>query len=287
MATTKKTEAPKQTEESSNRNCFIVTPIGGDNTETRRKADGLIDAAIIPVLEELDIECHVAHRIDQSGSITKQVIAHLVKDDLVIANLTGLNPNVMYELAVRHAARLPIVVVAEKGTNLPFDVTTERTVFYIDDMAGVETLKPILKKAIESALKDEEPDNPIYNAITDFKMKEVAYDKSTDTEKYILTQLENLNTQIKSIQPSTFSSKIFEKGTSNESEKRYSMIIYTKDDQKTTVEKILGNLLIDYVLRGNEIHIGNITKELADSIQIIIKNNGGSFEKVRVFRPLF
>lgn len=199
MATTKKTGAPKQTEESSNRNCFIVTPIGGDNTETRRKADGLIDAAIIPVLEELDIECHVAHRIDQSGSITKQVIAHLVKDDLVIANLTGLNPNVMYELAVRHAARLPIVVVAEKGTNLPFDVTTERTVFYIDDMAGVEKLKPILKKAIESALKDEEPDNPIYNAIADFKMREVAVANSSNTEKYILESIDKISRQLNSI----------------------------------------------------------------------------------------
>ncbi|MEZ5016444.1 MAG: hypothetical protein R2800_05275 [Flavipsychrobacter sp.] len=199
----------KHTEEAKQKNCFIVTPIGGDNTNTRRKTDGLIDAAIIPVLEELGIECHVAHRIDQSGSITKQVIKHLVEDDLVIANLTGLNPNVMYELAVRHAARMPIVVVAEKGTSLPFDVTTERTIFYEDDMAGVEDLKPLLIKAIESAIKDKEPDNPIYNAIADFKMKEVAVANSSETEKYILKKLEDINSEITDIKTKTISKKIF------------------------------------------------------------------------------
>lgn len=208
MATAKKTEEKEQ-----QKRCFIITPIGGDGTSTRRKTDGLIDAAIIPVLNELSIDCHVAHKIDQSGSITKQVIKHLVEDELVIANLTGLNPNVMYELAVRHAKRLPVVVIAEADTNLPFDITTERTIFYVDDMAGVETLKADLRKKIASALEDKEPDNPIYNAIKDSIMKEVAYDKGTNTEKYILESIEKLSNEVRRMtnkQPEVFSSARFD-----------------------------------------------------------------------------
>ena len=185
-------KAPEE-KEKKQRRCFIITPIGNDNSEIRRNADGLIGAVILPVLNELDIIGVAAHQIDISGSITKQVIQRLVEDELVIANLTGLNPNVMYELAVRHAKRLPVVVVAEFGTNLPFDIATERTLFYTNDMAGVEDLKPRLEKAIVTALEDNEPDNPIYNAVKEGIMREMVVKNSTDTEKYILDKLDQIS----------------------------------------------------------------------------------------------
>ncbi len=191
---TRKTEEEKQPKVKK---CFIITPIGSVNSDIRRNTEGLINAVINPVLKQLSIIGHAAHHIEQSGSITKQVIKRLVDDDIVIANLTGLNPNVMYELAVRHAKRKPVVVLAENGTSLPFDIATERTLFYDNDMAGVEILKPQLLKAIQSALEDKEPDNPIYNAIEDSIMREIAIDKSTDTEKYILERLDLLGEQIK------------------------------------------------------------------------------------------
>ena len=78
----------------------------------------------------------------------------------------------MYELAVRHAKRLPVVSVAETSTNLPFDIAAERTIFYTDDMAGVQGLIPRLKKSVIEAMADSNPDNPIYRAMQDKIMKE-------------------------------------------------------------------------------------------------------------------
>lgn len=47
--------------------CFIISPLGADDSETRRKADGLISAVIKPVLKELDFETVAPHEIDTPG----------------------------------------------------------------------------------------------------------------------------------------------------------------------------------------------------------------------------
>ena len=180
--------------------CFIITPIGAENSPIRKKTDGLINNVIKPVCEELGLNAIPAHEIDKPGSITRQVIQHIMQSKMVIANLTGLNPNVMYELAIRHAAKLSVVCLAEEGTLLPFDITTERTIFYTDDMYGAVKLIPNLKSKIESALGDEKIDNPIYRAITDSKIIKDITDSSdknaNEALSYIINRLDNLDRYI-------------------------------------------------------------------------------------------
>lgn len=152
---------------SVKKTCFVVTPIGPNDSSTRRAADGLVHAVIRPVLEEKGYVVEVAHEIDTLGSITQQVVERVLNADLVVANLTDLNPNVMYELAIRHCVAKPVIVMAESSTKLPFDVAAERTISYANDMSGVVELKHKLQHKIDFVMSnvDANIDNPVYRVI--------------------------------------------------------------------------------------------------------------------------
>lgn len=185
--------------ELDNKKVFIVTPIGGENTEIRRATDGVIDAVIIPSLIDIGFNednISVAHRISNSGSINKQIITRIIEDDLVIANLTKLNPNVMYELATRHAIRKPVVQICEDGTTLPFDIVDERTIFYTNDMKGVLDLSTSIKKHVKEAIKADKPDNPIYRAIQTEIIIKQSEPSEVDFKEYLINRLDTIESQM-------------------------------------------------------------------------------------------
>lgn len=209
----------------------MITPIGGNDSETRRLTNGLINAVIRPTVEDKGFEFHVSHEISESGSITRQIIQHLVHDELVIANLTNLNPNVMYELAVRHAARKPTVILASNETVLPFDIIDERTIFFKNDLAGGEELKPELENAISETMKVKSPDNPIYRFI-DFNQI-IKNPRVQDTDKLLLQKITEIEAKLSIISNSINNTT---KRTIVEKAKNFREMIVQSDDENIRLE---------------------------------------------------
>lgn len=160
----------KASELKTKKTCFVVTPIGKPESDIRRHIDGIINIAIEPALgSEFSIEA--AHTYFNSTSITKQVYQKLYECDLVIANLTELNPNVMYELGIRFCFGKPTILIAKKDTKLPFDINEQRTFFYKDDALGMLELKESLEK-IKETLTTDKIESPIHDALKEVQLFE-------------------------------------------------------------------------------------------------------------------
>jgi hypothetical protein len=113
-----------------NHTCFYITPIGADDSDARRHADVFLASIVEPAIESLGRDFTVvrADHIDRPGIITAQVIEHVFRSGLVVADLSFHNPNVFYELALRHASGRPTVLISRAVDPLPFDVSDFRTV---------------------------------------------------------------------------------------------------------------------------------------------------------------
>lgn len=145
-------------------------PIGsGEAYEVYRNR---YEEIIEPAVEGLQIDgsqvfrCIRADFVSSSGSITRDVLTRLYRSDAVIADLTDLNPNVFYELGVRHSLRSGTILIALKGTKPPFDVGDLRVIPYEDRVGGQKAAIPEIQSVLRSLIEsDKSVDSPVLLAI--------------------------------------------------------------------------------------------------------------------------
>ncbi len=154
-------------ERNWDRICFYISPIGEEGSEHRQHADLFLGSIVEPTLEEFGLTVVRADKIGKPGMISAQVIEHVLKSKLVIADLSYHNPNVFYELCLRHVCRLPTVQLIRKADKIPFDLDQFRTIQI--DTTNIYTMVPNLQTyraeiatQVRMALKDpDSADNPI------------------------------------------------------------------------------------------------------------------------------
>ena len=95
--------------------CFYISPIGAEGTEVRKHSDLFLNSIVEPALRDFDLTVVRADKIGELGMIMLQILEHLLKAKLVIVDLSFHNPNVFYELAIRHASKLPIIQLIRKS----------------------------------------------------------------------------------------------------------------------------------------------------------------------------
>ena len=145
--------------EDSRRKCFVVSPIGDDGRDIRKNADQLFNHIIKPVCEQCGF---CAIRIDHKNtpdSITQDILDSLDRYELVIADLTGQNPNVFFEIGYRASTGKPVIHLKRRGEKIPFDVSSIRTFDYdLTDLDVVAETRERLEKAILSFAYEDDSD---------------------------------------------------------------------------------------------------------------------------------
>lgn len=161
--------------------CFFIAPIGVDESEHRRHSDAILSSYVEKALGTVEPKLRVvrADKITQPGMITKQVLEYLLKSRLVVADLSYHNPNVFYELAVRHATGKPIIHIKRTSDPIPFDNKDFRTIdIAFDDkfdiLAQIETVRSAIAQFSRQSLSaGDNSDNPLLIYFPDHRFGKV------------------------------------------------------------------------------------------------------------------
>ncbi|MEW6441875.1 MAG: hypothetical protein AB1640_13150 [bacterium] len=126
-------------------NAFIAMQFSEPYNEVYRDA-------IRPLVEEIGYEPLRVDEISQPGIILNDIWTQLTEASVVIAEVTEANPNVYYEIGVAHALKKPTVLLAQKGTKLPFDLGPHRCIFYENSIPGRARLLDALRASLGAVL---------------------------------------------------------------------------------------------------------------------------------------
>jgi len=118
----------------------------------------LYNDVYIEVIKKICDELHIdVMRIDEKaapGLIISDITRAIKDAKIVIADISPTNANVFYEVGYSHALNKPTILIAEKETKLPFDVSPFRTIFYENSIAGKSRLEEGLKAHIIASLSE-------------------------------------------------------------------------------------------------------------------------------------
>lgn len=165
--------------------CFVISPIGKEESKLHAVFKEVLDYIIKPAFEDLDYKYSVirADDINRTGSFIKDILDSIYSSHVVIADLTGQNPNVFYELGVRHSLRPRTILIAQNLDDIPSDLREYRTIIYNTSAKGALAFKKRIREFLSEIHKEpERPDNPVLDRlgnIAENKLAQVEAERNT------------------------------------------------------------------------------------------------------------
>ena len=157
--------------------CFVIMPFG-EKTDADGKAidfDAIYDSVIVPAVtgEPMRtaggpaIECTRSDKIAEAGWVHRKMVSHIYDADVAVVDMSTLNPNVFYELGVRHALRRSVtVLLCRQGTKTPFNIRDFNAIRYDpDDAENLRSVQTDIARFVANGLKRGVRDSLVFEIL--------------------------------------------------------------------------------------------------------------------------
>jgi hypothetical protein len=145
--------------------CYVIMPFSSTINHKEEYWTRHYEYFIKDTVEKMDIDVHRSEPLRES--ISGKIIMDLITSNIVIADITDYNANVFWELGVRQSFRHGTIIIAEKNTKVPFDISHKGVLFYdsdhLNNLNFIEKLNETIKDCIQNP---EKVDSPILQEIS-------------------------------------------------------------------------------------------------------------------------
>ncbi len=163
--------------------CFVISPFGGWHDEYHREI-------FCEAINAVGLEPARADDLFTSTNIVHDIWHLVSKSRVMLADLTGKNPNVFYELGLAHAARKPVLLLAQSMDDVPFDLRALRVITYdVEHPAWGDVLRDAITQGLKETLE-----SPERSVLPTFLLEDPkAQPRVTEDERRLLTIEQQLN----------------------------------------------------------------------------------------------
>ena len=188
------------------RSCFVIMPFGEkDDRGKTIDFDAVYTRIIKPAVEALNkenirIQCVRCDEIEKAGLIHERMIRQILDADVAVVDITSQNPNVFYELGVRHTLHDRVTVLIRRhGTQNPFNVGGMSTIDYDIEEPKAEQARTAITNFVRNGMLSSNRDSLVYTvlpelqvtagrqAIADCRVYRYAVDDRSDKELWLVT----------------------------------------------------------------------------------------------------
>jgi O-acetyl-ADP-ribose deacetylase (regulator of RNase III) len=149
--------------------CFVIMPFGQKKDPGGKDInfDTVYTHLIKEGVEQIKgLSCTRCDEIEEPGVVHKKMLEQIYQADVAVVDITTLNPNVFYELGVRHAlADHVTVIIKRKGTQIPFNIRPLNAIEYDTDMGSVAEAKKKIVTFIQNGLKTRKVDSLVHDSL--------------------------------------------------------------------------------------------------------------------------
>ena len=167
-------------------------PFSDTQSCTEQKWTEIFEYIIKPAAEESGLGYKCERSVAERENIIKGILEALNKANVVIADLTDNNPNVFYELGVRHTLANRTILIAQGEEHIPFDLRPYPVAFYSESPAKIAEFKSDIKKKLEDIeTNPERADNPVADFLKERNIELLSSEKKANLKKLtaLITEL--------------------------------------------------------------------------------------------------